>query len=43
MRIRYCWIMEFSAETGKVVVIREYMNSALVKEVMTNNEPAELE
>jgi hypothetical protein len=30
--------MNFSEETGKVVVIREYMNTALVRDVMSNNE-----
>jgi ketosteroid isomerase-like protein len=29
--------MIFSEETGKIVEIREYMNTALTKEVMTNN------
>jgi ketosteroid isomerase-like protein len=37
LRDRFCWIMIFSKETGKVVEIREYMNTALVKEVMTTN------
>ncbi|KAG4426021.1 hypothetical protein IFR04_000965 [Cadophora malorum] len=34
---RYCWIMIFDDETGKAVVINEYMNTALVKEVMETN------
>ena len=35
--VRYCWIMIFDDETGKAVVINEYMNTALVKEVMETN------
>ena len=35
---RYCWILIFSKETGKVVEIREYLNTALVQEVMESNE-----
>ncbi|KAH7409008.1 hypothetical protein BKA64DRAFT_742181 [Cadophora sp. MPI-SDFR-AT-0126] len=34
---RYCWIMKFDGETGKIVVINEYMNTALVKEVWETN------
>jgi hypothetical protein len=30
--------MNFSNETEKVVVIREYMNPTLMREVMSNNE-----
>lgn len=30
---RYCWILRFDPETGKVVAIREYLNTALVREV----------
>lgn len=30
--------MIFSGETGKVVEIREYLNTALVKEVMETND-----
>lgn len=33
---RFVWILLFD-ETGKIVKIREYMNTALVREVMTNN------
>ncbi|KAK0109516.1 hypothetical protein ONS95_002205 [Cadophora gregata] len=33
----YCWIMKFDDETGKVVVINEYLNTALVKEVYETN------
>ncbi|KAK0103711.1 hypothetical protein ONS95_005718 [Cadophora gregata] len=33
-RNTYCWILIFSEETGKVVTIREYMNSAHTKEIM---------
>ncbi|KAH7306116.1 hypothetical protein BKA65DRAFT_601855 [Rhexocercosporidium sp. MPI-PUGE-AT-0058] len=33
----YCWIMIFDDVSGKVVVIREYMNTALVKEVNETN------
>ncbi|KAL8292860.1 hypothetical protein RQP46_000554 [Phenoliferia psychrophenolica] len=30
----YCWIMRFDSETGKVVELREYLNTALVQEVL---------
>ena len=30
---RFCWIFIFDGETGKVVKIREYINTALVREV----------
>ncbi|KAH9203614.1 hypothetical protein DL95DRAFT_472217 [Leptodontidium sp. 2 PMI_412] len=33
----YCWIMTFDNESGKAVVIKEYMNTALVKEVIETN------
>ncbi|KAH6694860.1 hypothetical protein BKA61DRAFT_498691, partial [Leptodontidium sp. MPI-SDFR-AT-0119] len=33
----YCWIMTFGDETGKAVAIKEYMNTALVKEVIETN------
>ncbi|KAG4438499.1 hypothetical protein IFR05_006022 [Cadophora sp. M221] len=33
----YCWIMTFDDESGKAVVIKEYMNTALVKEVIATN------
>ena len=29
---RFCWILIFDVETGKVVKIREYLNIALVEE-----------
>ncbi|KAM0747327.1 hypothetical protein T439DRAFT_329069 [Meredithblackwellia eburnea MCA 4105] len=32
---RFCWIFEFDPDSGIVLQIREYMNSALVREVMT--------
>jgi hypothetical protein len=31
---RFCWILIFDVETGKVVKIREYLNTALVKEAV---------
>jgi ketosteroid isomerase-like protein len=34
---RFCWIFIFDGETGKVVKIREYMNTALVREVVAGN------
>lgn len=34
---RFAWFLVFSAETGKIVEIREYMNTALVQEVMETN------
>lgn len=34
---RYVWIMIFSEKTGKCVEIREYLNTALVQEVIENN------
>jgi ketosteroid isomerase-like protein len=33
---RFCWIFIFN-DAGKIVEIREYMNTALVQEVMTTN------
>ncbi|PQE11314.1 hypothetical protein CJF31_00001133 [Rutstroemia sp. NJR-2017a BVV2] len=33
---RFCWIFIFN-EAGKIVEIREYLNTALVKEVLTTN------
>ncbi|GAA5890144.1 hypothetical protein JCM6882_009241 [Rhodosporidiobolus microsporus] len=33
----YCWIFKFSPETGKVVEMREYMDSELVAEVFRLN------
>ncbi|KAE9365825.1 hypothetical protein N431DRAFT_385746 [Stipitochalara longipes BDJ] len=30
---KFCWIFIFDAKTGKVVKIREYINTALVREV----------
>jgi uncharacterized protein len=30
---RFCWIFIFDGETGKVVKIREYINTALVRDV----------
>ncbi|KUJ15121.1 uncharacterized protein LY89DRAFT_783330 [Mollisia scopiformis] len=35
---RYCWILIFDGKTGKVVTIREYINTAMLKEVMETNE-----
>lgn len=35
----YCWILYVSEETGKIFKITEYMNTALVKEVLAA-EPA---
>ncbi|TVY12594.1 hypothetical protein LARI1_G009564 [Lachnellula arida] len=32
---RFAWFLVFSAETGKIVGIREYMHSALVKEMFS--------
>ncbi|KAK7042793.1 ketosteroid isomerase [Favolaschia claudopus] len=37
---RYIWILIFSEDTGKVVEIREYLDTALCQEVMQNNSPA---
>ncbi|KAF4631859.1 hypothetical protein G7Y89_g6270 [Cudoniella acicularis] len=34
---RFAWFLIFSEETGKIVEIREYMNTELVKEVHTTN------
>ncbi|KAI5474673.1 hypothetical protein MNV49_002667 [Pseudohyphozyma bogoriensis] len=34
---KWCWILFFSEKTGKIVKIREYMDTAHVKEVMTSN------
>lgn len=31
----YAWFLEFSGETGKIVAIREYMNTALTKEMFS--------
>jgi ketosteroid isomerase-like protein len=31
---RFCWILIFDVETGKVVKIREYLNTVLVKEAV---------
>ncbi|KAJ6506236.1 hypothetical protein C8R47DRAFT_1315730 [Mycena vitilis] len=31
---RYAWFLVFSEETGKIVEIREYMNTALVQEMI---------
>lgn len=31
---RFCWILIFSEETGKVVKSRTYMNSAYTKEII---------
>lgn len=30
---RYCWIMHFHPESGKIIKLREYLNTALVREV----------
>ena len=30
---RYCWIMRFHPESGKIIKLREYLNTALVREV----------
>ncbi|KAM0747328.1 hypothetical protein T439DRAFT_99008 [Meredithblackwellia eburnea MCA 4105] len=30
---RYCWILIFDENTGKIIKIREYLNTALVEEV----------
>jgi hypothetical protein len=35
---RFCWILIFDSESGKVVKIGEYTNTALLKEVMEENE-----
>ncbi|CZR58263.1 uncharacterized protein PAC_08154 [Phialocephala subalpina] len=35
---KFCWIMIFNDDTGKVVAIREYINSALLREVFEENE-----
>lgn len=32
---RFAWFLVFSAETGKIVGIREYLHSALVKEMFS--------
>ena len=33
LTIRYCWIMHFHPESGKIIKLREYLNTALVREV----------
>ncbi|KAH7397610.1 hypothetical protein BKA64DRAFT_42623 [Cadophora sp. MPI-SDFR-AT-0126] len=33
-RNTFCWVLIFDEKTGKVVTIREYMNSAHTKEIM---------
>lgn len=38
MRYSMAWFILFSESTGKIVEVREYMNSALVREVMVNND-----
>ncbi|KIY48063.1 hypothetical protein FISHEDRAFT_59197 [Fistulina hepatica ATCC 64428] len=35
----FCWIFIFSPKTGKIVKIREYLNSALLLQLLENNEP----
>ena len=35
---RLCWILNLDPETGKVVKIREYTDTALLREVMEGNE-----
>jgi len=34
---RYCWFLFFSEDTGKMIEIHEYLNTALIKEVYENN------
>jgi hypothetical protein len=36
---RYAWFLIFSEETGKIVEIREYLDTALVQEVNQTNAP----
>ncbi|KAJ6506235.1 hypothetical protein C8R47DRAFT_1101639 [Mycena vitilis] len=35
---RYAWFLVFSEETGKIVEIREYMDTALVQEMIQANQ-----
>ena len=32
---RFAWFLKFSGETGKIVEIREYMHTALTKEMFS--------
>jgi len=36
LNVRFCWIIIFS-DAGKMVTVREYVNTALIREVMTGN------
>ncbi|KAL2350082.1 hypothetical protein BJ546DRAFT_486598 [Cryomyces antarcticus] len=36
---RCVWFLKFSSESGKIIEIREYLETALVREVKLNNEP----
>ncbi|BGP37635.1 hypothetical protein JCM10450v2_001559 [Rhodotorula kratochvilovae] len=36
----YFWVMKFDSETGKIVELREFMDSELVSEVIRTNEAA---
>jgi hypothetical protein len=38
--LRYCWILIFSKNTGKIIEVKEYSNTALMQEVMESNEGA---
>ncbi|KAL2353063.1 hypothetical protein BJ546DRAFT_166981 [Cryomyces antarcticus] len=40
---RCVWFLKFSSESGKIIEIREYLNTALVREVKLNNEPTNSE
>jgi ketosteroid isomerase-like protein len=37
--LRYAWFLVFSEETGKVVEIREYCDTALLQEISEMNPP----
>ncbi|TKA75072.1 hypothetical protein B0A49_03271 [Cryomyces minteri] len=39
----YVWFLKFSPESGKIIEIREYLDTALVREVNLNNELANKE
>ncbi|TRM63089.1 hypothetical protein BD626DRAFT_630254 [Schizophyllum amplum] len=34
---RYCWVLTFSPDTGKIVRVFEYLDSALLRDVVQNN------
>ncbi|TRM63101.1 hypothetical protein BD626DRAFT_495497 [Schizophyllum amplum] len=33
----YCWILTFSPDTGKIVEIHEYLDTAMLRDVLQNN------